>query len=163
MVRKSTQNPLILPICFVILTILLAACGPKTDEKCGDGVCDETEQKNPDLCPEDCYTPGNMGETGSGEAGGGSSWFGSATWSCYMDRSGGGFDQWVAEMEIELSVDLEGNVTGSGFGEFVNSDCEVINCSCSWDMSPISLTITGQMEPNGSNDPDHRLSEIANG
>ena len=27
---------------------------PLNNDKCGDGVCDEHEQKNPDVCPMDC-------------------------------------------------------------------------------------------------------------
>jgi hypothetical protein len=29
-------------------------CVPKARGWCGDGICDEAEQKNPDLCPQDC-------------------------------------------------------------------------------------------------------------
>jgi|GEM_PF-4850807 len=34
-----------------------------SDSLCGDGICDEVEQKNPELCPADCAADG----TGSGE------------------------------------------------------------------------------------------------
>jgi hypothetical protein len=30
---------------------------PPEQDRCGDGVCDEVEQKNPTLCPEDCPPP----------------------------------------------------------------------------------------------------------
>lgn len=128
-----------------ILFVLLAACAPKQESVCGDGICDENEQKNPELCPKDCFTSG-VKKSGEGEAEQGSNWFGSVTWSCYMDRAGHGFDRWVAEMEIEIRVDAENNITGSGFGEFVSSGCEVTGCDCSWNMGPISATITGKKE-----------------
>lgn len=57
----------------VLVVLLVAtACMPEEDEEvgqvaattpppgqqlCGDGLCDEQEQENPALCPEDCITP----------------------------------------------------------------------------------------------------------
>ena len=63
-----------------------------------------------------------------------------------MDRGGAGYDQWVAELEIEFTVGADNNITGSGFGEFVSSDCVISGCTCAWDMSSISITITGKKE-----------------
>jgi hypothetical protein len=30
---------------------------PPSEDRCGDGACDEQERENPELCPEDCITP----------------------------------------------------------------------------------------------------------
>jgi hypothetical protein len=57
-----------------VVLLLVGGCGPSAGEEatagtatptrtrspkgpCGDGVCDEVEQANPGLCPEDCGTP----------------------------------------------------------------------------------------------------------
>jgi hypothetical protein len=62
------RHKLILFFVFCTSLLLLIACGKSTEQagetspapsspgqgKCGDGICDEQEQKNPSLCPEDC-------------------------------------------------------------------------------------------------------------
>jgi N-acetylglucosamine-6-sulfatase len=54
-------------ICLFALLVLLLSCGPQPQPtstptpsaqpqagRCGDGICDEAEQRNPALCPQDC-------------------------------------------------------------------------------------------------------------
>jgi hypothetical protein len=39
----------------------------RAQELCGDGVCDEKEQANPNLCPQDCPAGGELGDDATGE------------------------------------------------------------------------------------------------
>jgi hypothetical protein len=66
--------------CVAVILLLVAACGPPAGEEtavgtatptrtrapkgpCGDGTCDEVEQANPGLCPEDCGAPDDTAAT----------------------------------------------------------------------------------------------------
>lgn len=51
-------------ILVLLSTLIFTACskeetdlpGQGENTPCGDGICDEHETQNPDLCPEDCQT-----------------------------------------------------------------------------------------------------------
>jgi hypothetical protein len=148
---------------FVFLTIcgfslLFFACGTATGEtptdsfsppatpekgKCGDGVCDEMEQKNPDLCPQDCYTPGIL-ETSEGNGTGMESWFGSGSWTCLVDKGEAGQDSFSAEFEIDFSVAPNGSITGSGWGVFTSAVCQLAGCTCEFDPGELTVSVGGK-------------------
>jgi hypothetical protein len=65
-----------------VILLLAAGCGPQGAEemteaeptptapasegRCGDEICDEAEQADPGLCPQDCEVPGATGKCGDG-------------------------------------------------------------------------------------------------
>ena len=63
----------------VVPSLVLSACllqgETETPEegRCGDGICDDVEKKNPNLCPEDCPPPEDKAEDETGVVSGGSS------------------------------------------------------------------------------------------
>jgi hypothetical protein len=80
MVGKKGRIPI---VAAVLVLLAIAACGPLGGDQtaaasatpsapaqfpgpCGDGVCDEAEQSNPSLCPQDCEAAGPGGKCGDG-------------------------------------------------------------------------------------------------
>ncbi|MGD2146237.1 MAG: hypothetical protein PVH41_06065 [Anaerolineae bacterium] len=79
MTRTKRAIPI---VAAVVVLLMAAACGPSGGETapptatpaapgqspgtCGDGVCDEAEQSNSSLCPQDCEAAGAAGKCGDG-------------------------------------------------------------------------------------------------
>ncbi|MEW6094455.1 MAG: hypothetical protein AB1531_10885 [Chloroflexota bacterium] len=137
----------LMPI-LVMLILSAAACGQTPEEGiCGDEVCDEAEQANPALCPQDCAGGGGGGggdDDSSSDDGtsGGDDWWAEVTWGC--DLTENGEDHWTVDIIYEFNVGSDDQIRGSGTGEGRQVSCTRPGCeSCSLTLDPFTVSISG--------------------
>jgi hypothetical protein len=114
----------------------------ETQGNCGDGVCDQAEQANPSLCPQDCVQQPPSGETGS-EPQGGSAWSARVVWDCDADYGNGQIDRWSVEINYDFDVGADGTITGSGQGKQTRAECARPDCSCSLAIDDFAVDVSG--------------------
>jgi hypothetical protein len=115
-----------------------------TKDTCGDGVCDETEQADPELCPQDCAQPPSEGDDAQSEepSRAGETWAGEVVWGCDLEHASG-TDTWTADLEYEFTVGADGTLAGQGSGTFRRAECTRGNCRCWIEPGPIALEVSG--------------------
>lgn len=140
---------------FIVAVWSLTACGGITNSKgsCGDGICDEAEQKNPSLCPADCVQlapedqagiAGEENEISDEEKDGekNNEWEAEVVWDCDLDY-GGNTDKWSLKLNYDFVVDADGRITGSGTGQSTRAECTRKGCDCALSISDISVKVGG--------------------
>ncbi|MBN2149616.1 MAG: hypothetical protein JW726_19670 [Anaerolineales bacterium] len=150
----------------VLLLCLALACGESSatetpaivapppaaggEVRCGDGVCDDAEQANPDLCPQDCASP----ELTAVPMPTAQVWRASTApmWTSYYgDCPGRQVDDIFVEFEFTWSVDQEGVITGSGEGTMYAeavSRCPDTEYGGIRTPDPFPVTVSGSADDN---------------
>jgi hypothetical protein len=176
----SMKSRMKLIVCLIVFSSLIfSACQGDSTEipqggRCGDGICDEAEQKNPSLCPGDCPV------VSEGETGGIS---GSQSGDVSEDVNEPGEDEseppeWVEESPCDseewlltfsgcgnmintepsykicmvfdacITVDRNCNISGTGNGKYKNCEYSSPTGECSYKVacSDFSIPVGGEVE-----------------
>jgi hypothetical protein len=139
--------------------------------KCGDQTCDEVEQKNPDLCPQDCLSAGGSSESedegkeegGEPESGGGDAGLpegcAEEEWTLTIDGCGSlqntePSGALCTEISACVSVDSSCNLTGTGQGQYTTCGYTSATGMCSYEVQCPSFEapISGVVVLGGEDD-----------
>ena len=127
-----------------------ATPGAEPGGRCGDGICDEAEQKTPGLCAQDCLgavgapTP-DITFGGEGPAAGeGEDWW--LVVDCCTDMVDVEPAAHIClRLEACITVDENGNISGSGTAHYDQSTCALTSSTCSYEVTcpDASFTVSG--------------------
>jgi hypothetical protein len=138
---------------------------PADESPCGDGVCDEVEQANPALCPQDCAAAGGGpadSASSSGDEAAEGNWWAEVTWGCDLVPGGGSEDHWTVDIVYEFTVGSDGQLRGSGQGEGRRISCKRPGCECTLTLDPFQVTISGLKQEEYFSiqmDPEYNMEE----
>lgn len=128
---------------------------------CGDGICDEKEQANPALCPQDCMVdPADEPKEEEGEWSP-EYWWAEITWGCDFQNPGSS-NSWTVDIIYEFAVDGNGVLSGSGTGEGRNLKWMIEYCECSLSLDPFTVAISGSKQGDKFTihmDPEYNMVE----
>jgi hypothetical protein len=143
------EKKLSVVIGFLLLVLMLTAvvaCGSANESAgiCGDNICDEAEQADPSLCPQDCLQQPPPGSEPEEEVQPGvSSWSARVVWDCDLDFGDGQIDRWSVEINYDFTVDKNGRISGSGQGKPTRTECQRPGCACSLLLDDFSVDVSG--------------------
>ena len=131
---------------FIVVTFLISSCASSAEPegRCGDGVCDEAEQKKPSLCPEDCVQlPPEEDEqeeaTATVESG---EWKASVLWDCDLEFPDG-YDKWSYKLDYDFKVGADDKLSGSGTGTPTRAECVREGCECTLSIKELKVNVGG--------------------
>lgn len=130
----------------LILVVVVTSCSPSrsSESTCGDNICDEAEQADPELCPQDCLQqpPAGSGPE-NGLQPGISNWSARVVWDCDLDAGDGQIDRWSVEINYDFKVDKNGKISGSGTGKPTRTECQRPGCACTLQMDDFTVDVSG--------------------